>query len=170
MQVAPEPLILLSVNERADRDENPAAGAVVVGVDGSDSSRDALAWAARQAKLIGAPLRVIAAWQFPTDFGWATPLPGDPDFEEEARLEADKAIAETITGELAEGLDVSVTVVEGHPAEVLTRESEQAALVVVGSRGHGAFTGMLLGSVGHHLAAHARCPLVIVRDKARPPR
>jgi nucleotide-binding universal stress UspA family protein len=145
-------------------DTEQASTRIVVGIDGSESSNVALAWAARQAKLTGAPLHVVIAWELPTTYGWAAPLPEGLDLETDARGVAGKTVADVIGSEPDSGLDVSVGIVEGHPAAVLLHEAEHAALVVVGSRGHGAFAGMLLGSVGQHLAAHATCPVVIVRD------
>jgi nucleotide-binding universal stress UspA family protein len=142
---------------------------IVVGVDGSPQSKVALAWAARQAKLTGAPLRVVISWELPTTYGWAAPLPEGLDFEKDSEGVVNDEVATVIGPDAASQLDLSVEVVEGHPAAVLLHESESAALVVVGSRGHGAFAGMLLGSVGQHLAAHAHCPVMIIRDgKAAP--
>ena len=60
-------------------------------------------------------------------------------------------------------VDVHTSVEQGNPAEVLIKRSKEADLLVVGSRGHGGFSGMLLGSVSHHLVAHAECPVVVVR-------
>ncbi|MDA8266202.1 MAG: universal stress protein [Actinomycetota bacterium] len=141
-----------------------APSGIVVGVDGSDSAKAALAWAVRQALLTGASLQVVISWEIPTTYGWVTPLPEDLDFEADARRIVTATVAEVVGSEEPGNLDLTLSIVEGHPAAVLLRESQQAALVVVGSRGHGSFSGMLLGSVGLHLATHAHCPVVIVRD------
>jgi nucleotide-binding universal stress UspA family protein len=140
------------------------AGSIVVGVDGSGPSVDALRWAATEARLRGDALEVITAWEWPLSFGWAPPWPADFNPEKEAGA----ALAEVISKELGEGsgLEVRQKVVEGHPAAALVEASKEADLLVVGSRGHGAFTGMLLGSVSEHCAAHAGCPVVVVRHRA----
>ncbi|MFZ0172184.1 MAG: universal stress protein [Acidimicrobiales bacterium] len=137
---------------------------IVVGIDGSESSKAALAWAVHQARTTGAPLQVLITWELPTTYGWAAPLPDGLDFEADARGVVNEAIEEVIGPESASQLDLTVSIIEGHPAAVLLHESKDAGLIVVGSRGHGAFAGMLLGSVGQHLAAHAACPVVIIRD------
>jgi len=138
-------------------------GLIVVGVDGSQSSIDALRWAAGQAKLTGAALEVVAAWEYPTSFGWLPPWPTDYDAEKEAY----RALDEIVRPVLADhpGLEIRQTVMEGHPAPVLVKAAEAADLLVVGSRGHGAFAGMLLGSVSEHCASHAACPVVVVRHR-----
>ncbi len=143
---------------------NAAAGTspiIVVGVDGSDPSKRALRWAANQAKLTGATLKAVTSWEYPPTLGWAPPYPSDFDPNEDAR----KALQETIDAVLGPEAAVvaQVEVTEGHPAFVLTEAARGAELLVVGSRGHGAFAGMLLGSVSEYCAAHAPCPVVVVR-------
>ncbi|HXY45763.1 MAG TPA: universal stress protein [Acidimicrobiales bacterium] len=145
-----------------EEDRNPSR--IVVGIDGSEPSKAALAWAVRQARLTGAPLEVLITWEMPTTYGWAAPLPDGVDFEGDARGVINEEIEKVMGPDAASQVDLTVSVIEGHPAAVLLHESKTAALVVVGSRGHGAFAGMLLGSVGQHLAAHASCPVVIIRD------
>ena len=140
---------------------------IVVGVDGSDPSTRALRWAAHQAKLTGTKLKVVTSWEYPPTLGWAPPYPSDFDPNEDAR----KAVQDTIDTVLGPEAAVvgEVDVTEGHPAFVLTEAARGAELLVVGSRGHGAFAGMLLGSVSEYCAAHASCPVVVVRrseDKA----
>ena len=134
---------------------------IVVGVDGSPSSQDALRWAATQAVLTQAKLLVVATWEFPTSFGWAPPYPPDFDPEGDTR----EALTQTVRSVLGEdrAAELEITVVEGHPAPTLVGLSARADLLVVGSRGHGAFAGMLLGSVSEHCASHASCPVVVVR-------
>ena len=134
---------------------------IVVGVDGSEPSKRALRWAADQAKLIGAQLKVVTTWEYPPTLGWAPPYPSDFDPDEDAR----KALQETVDAVLGgdPGLVLQLTVTEGHPSFVLTQEARDAELLVVGSRGHGAFAGMLLGSVSEYCAAHSPCPVVVVR-------
>lgn len=135
---------------------------IVVGVDASEPSKEALRWAAGQAELSGQELRVIMSWEIPAMAYWA-PLPEGLDFEKETR----NALHQTVTEVLGENPAVTVTEVvrEGHPAPVLLAESANADLLVVGSRGHGEFTGMLIGSVSEHCVTHASCPVVVVRSR-----
>jgi nucleotide-binding universal stress UspA family protein len=134
---------------------------IVVGVDGSPSSIAALEWAGKQAELTGSSLEVLLMWEWLTGYGWS-PVPSD--FEPEHT-------SETTLNELLEpirethpGVPLQAAVIEGHPAPLLTKASQGADLLVVGSRGHGEFVGMLLGSVSEHCAIHAHCPVVVVRD------
>ena len=140
---------------------------IVVGVDGSDNSRAALEWAYDEAAHHGASLTVVNAWH-PPSLPMAPPyghLPPE-DYESQPRNEA-MALLEQFTSQLVPrtpAVDVRTSVEEGkNPAEVLIERSAEADLLVVGSRGHGGFLGMLLGSVSQHLVAHANCPVVIVR-------
>ena len=140
---------------------------IVVGVDGSNSSRAALEWAYDEAAHHGVILTVVNAWH-PPSLPMAPPyghLPPE-DYESQPRNEA-LALLEQFTSELVPktpAVDVRTSVAEGkHPAEVLIERSGEADLLVVGSRGHGGFIGMLLGSVSQHLVAHANCSVVVVR-------
>ncbi|MFI1564804.1 universal stress protein [Streptomyces sp. NPDC020490] len=137
---------------------------IVVGVDGSESSRAALRWAARQAELTGAELRPVQAWRLPPALGMPAGY-GEADFEEQAR-DSLRLTVEEVLGEHP-GVPVTPQVVEGHPAAVLTEAAEHAGLLVVGSHGHGAFAGMLLGSVSQHCVQHAACPVLVVRTTER---
>jgi nucleotide-binding universal stress UspA family protein len=103
-------------------------------------------------------------WEFPTYYGWGPGWPGDLDFAADAKKVLDDEIETTLGS--STGVPISAVVVGGHPAPTLVERSKSASLIVVGNRGHGAFAGMLLGSVSEHLAAHARCPVVIVHDHA----
>lgn len=134
---------------------------IVVGVDGSPPSVAALRWAAEQAELTGAAVEVITTWEFPTSYGWVPAFP--PDFDPAA--DTARQLAETVRIALGErpAVEVRTTVLEGHAALALADASKGAALLVVGSRGHGAFAGMLLGSVSEYCVAHASCPVVVVR-------
>lgn len=145
---------------------------IVVGVDGSAGSGAALEWAVDEAQLRGVPVHAVMAWQPPQFYGagniWALGM--DPSGDTARELSA--AAARTVAGlaeDAAHGHDVVITsaAVEGHPAEALLRTAEDAAVLVVGSRGHGGFAGVLLGSVSQHVVAHARCPVVVVPDFAR---
>jgi nucleotide-binding universal stress UspA family protein len=134
---------------------------IVVGVDGSVSSKAALAWAMRQANLTGAVVEAVTAWEFPSAYGYAVPVLG-VDFEELASRTVKDAIAEVTAG--ADAGPIRYKVVEGNAARVLIDESAGADLLVVGSRGHGGFVEALLGSTGQHAVHHASCPVVVVRD------
>jgi nucleotide-binding universal stress UspA family protein len=138
---------------------------VVVGVDGSEGSRRALAWAAAAAREHQARLTVVTAWTQP-------PAPVGPgygslrgyavaDFSEPAEHQLNEAIAAVLSED--SHLVLERVLIEGHPAPRLVEASSDADLLVVGSRGHGGFAGMLLGSVSQHVAAHAHCPVVVVR-------
>jgi nucleotide-binding universal stress UspA family protein len=138
---------------------------VVVGVDGSPASEAALAWAVRYADAIGARLRVVLAWHYPSAAG--SPPAGVAPASvtsgvEQSRYEIlAKAIAAACGDESA--LEIERKVVYGHPAQVLIDESKQADLLVVGHTGHGGFQGMLLGSISTHAVTHASCPVTVVR-------
>ena len=134
---------------------------IVVGVDGSEGSKEALAWAARQAKLTGATLEVISAWEFPVTYGWVPAPPEDYDFAGFATKALDATIGEVFGAGLPASLDRRV--VEGHPAQVLVAASEGAELLVVGSRGYGGFTDALLGSVSTYCVHHAHGAVTVVR-------
>ena len=142
------------------RDAN--GGVVVVGVDGSEASKDALRWTMRYARMTGATVRVVTVWHFPSSFGWG-PVPAIPEMDLEADARA--ALKETIEAVADTGAPVTIQteVVEGPPALMLLRAAAGADLLVVGSRGHGAFAGMLLGSVSEHCVHHATCPVVVIR-------
>jgi nucleotide-binding universal stress UspA family protein len=142
--------------------EETAGGLVVVGVDGSEPSKDALRWAIRYARATGATVRAMTVWHFPASFGWG-PVTAIPEMDPEADARAAlKATVEAVT-DAAEPVKIQTEVVEGPPALMLLRAADDADLLVVGSRGHGAFAGMLLGSVSEHCAHHANCPVVVIR-------
>ncbi|MEW2547461.1 universal stress protein [Streptomyces sp. NPDC047002] len=140
---------------------SPQDHRVVVGVDGSDSSKEALKWAVAQAKITGGVVEAIITWEFPVT-GWSTGVMNG-QFEEWAKQTLDEAVEDAV-GSRA-GVEVSTSVQFGNAASVLIEASRGAELLVVGSRGHGGFTGALLGSVGQHCASHAECPVVIIRGK-----
>ena len=139
---------------------------IIVGVDGSDQSRAALQWAYDEAAHHGASVTAIMSWELPT-LPMSPPYGSlsDADYPTQPRTEAlallDQLVA-NLDGRSSE-VDVRTSVEEGHAAEVLIERSKEADLLVVGSRGHGGFAGMLLGSVSHHLVAHASCPVVVLR-------
>jgi nucleotide-binding universal stress UspA family protein len=138
---------------------------IVVGVDGSEGATHALGWAATEARLRGVPLTILLAWQWPTALyvgvSWAgvTPELFD-DFEKIAQEQIDQAC--TAIAPSLEGVEVTRKVVEGGPAEALIEAAADADLLVVGTRGHGGFVGLMLGSVSQQCAHHSPCPIVIV--------
>ncbi len=138
---------------------------VVVGVDGSPESVAALTWAGRYAAAMGATVRAVHAWHFPTMAGMPpegqAPQPVTAEIEERMRADVTEAIAKAYPDPSSAKVDTKISY--GHPAEVLIDESQHASLLVVGHRGHGAFTGMLVGSVSIHCVTHAACPVVVVR-------
>ncbi|MGA8114010.1 MAG: universal stress protein [Actinocatenispora sp.] len=133
---------------------------IVVGLDGSQPSKQALRWAARQAQLMHAQLEVITTWDVPALYGWT----GSEDLremEDAARTVVTDSIEEVLGADA--GPYLSARVVQGNAARVLIDASRRASLLVVGSRGHGGFTEALLGSVGQHVTQHAHCPVLITR-------
>ena len=142
---------------------------IVVGVEHSDGAKEALRFALEEARLRETPLRVIHAWQLGHlgAAGIAGGLPavgGNREEFQDAATEALEATIRAIPDE--DGVKVQRRVVEGAPAAVLVDESRGAELLVVGSRGHGGFGRLLLGSVSQQCAQHAECPVVIVRSRA----
>lgn len=135
---------------------------IVVGVDGSAMSKEALRWAAGQAGLIGADVRVVTAWELPVTYGYAPDYSG-VGFQDRAQKTLDDAINEVFGPNPR--LTVDAWVEEGHPAQVLLAAARGADLLVVGSRGHGAFAGMLLGSTAQHCVRHAPCPVLVVPSR-----
>ena len=135
-----------------------SAPVVVVGVDGSSSGEHAVDWAAAYATATGASVRLVSAWEWPT-FEGAPIVLGDYDPR--------KAAGDVLRHAAARiGLPadrVATSVVRGSPAKVLLDAASDADLLVVGSRGLGGFSGLVLGSVGSYCAHHAPCPVVVVR-------
>jgi nucleotide-binding universal stress UspA family protein len=160
----------MSANGKPDA----VGGVIVVGVDGSAGAREALRWALAEARVRKAQLRAVHAWMFGYVGGVVARYPyaggalgsltslglvgGDLQREAEELLE--RAIAE-VAGE-TEGVEIERKVVEGAAAQVLVNAVTENDLLVVGSRGHGGFSSLLLGSVSLQCAHHARCPVVIV--------
>lgn len=134
---------------------------IVVGIDGSACSLDALRWAVAEAKLRAARVRVVHAWSYPSVSTYH-------QAEHALRLPvaaAAKALLERVSEEVsaeAEGVELEPVVVEAPAAEALIEAAAAASLLVLGSRGLGGFKGLLLGSVSQQCAHHAPCPVVIV--------
>jgi nucleotide-binding universal stress UspA family protein len=139
----------------------PPGGRIVVGVDGSPTSREALRTAARIAVLTGGTLDVVAIWELPVSFGYtygAETL--GRSAEEDTRAMLQEVLTEVFGEKPPAGMRARACF--GTPARQILEEARGAALIVVGSRGHGSLAGMLLGSVSHRLAAAAPCPVLIV--------
>lgn len=134
--------------------------AVIVGIDGSPDSVRALQWAAEYARVFEAPLQALTTFDVPVIYGPAA-MAG---WENPARLEegARSTLSDIVREALGEEAQVEERVLRGHPAQVLVEASPDARLLVLGSRGHGGFAGMLLGSVSQHTVTHARCPVVVI--------
>lgn len=137
---------------------------IIVGVDGSGHSRRALEWAMKEAALRHEALNVITVHQAVKGYyGTAVVNPEDRALTEQAR-EAAEAEAKKVLAELGEPRPdtVTVTAVNGFPVEEILAAAEDADIIVLGSRGAGGFTRLLLGSVSSQIAQHAHCPVLIV--------
>ena len=145
---------------------------IVVGVDGSDASREALRWAAGEARLRSAPLVAVYVWSFipPQPIGdpglLAVPagdFPGQLEAERDAASGAlEAAVADAMAA--VPGIEVEQKLVEGDPGDALVAESGSAELVVVGTHGRSGIQAALLGSVSRHVTTHAACPVVVVKS------
>jgi nucleotide-binding universal stress UspA family protein len=139
---------------------------VVVGVDGSVASRAALTAAVEEAERLDGVVEIVTTYQVVdhwTDLG-SVVVPA----VEQLREEAERPVREMVEALRADrpgtaGPDISIEVLEGTAGDALTRRSREADLLVVGSRGRGAFRALLLGSVALHCAMHASCPVLVVR-------
>ncbi|GAU69749.1 hypothetical protein SSP35_14_00830 [Streptomyces sp. NBRC 110611] len=152
---------------RSKSDRSSDDGWIVVGVDGSESSKEALRWAVHQGRLTHCPVHAVIAWEYPPlygSIGWLdAPQELAPDAKVWTGQTLDRAVEEVVGA--ADAARIRTTVAYGTPAAVLLEAAEDAALLVVGSRGHGGFTGALLGSVSWHCTQHAPCPVVVVRGR-----
>ena len=133
---------------------------IVVGVDGSEESKQALRFALAEARRWGTTLRVVHAfWEY-------EPIPGTEQIEadrgQQEREEWLAALVHEVVGEVSD-VDITQSTVEDDAAPTLLAAAQNADLLIVGSRGHGGFTDLLLGSVSQQCAHHAPCPIVIVR-------
>jgi nucleotide-binding universal stress UspA family protein len=137
---------------------------VVVGVDGSESSQAALRWASLEAQEHQAELVALLAWRPPPP-EIAPPSIPPLGLDTYAQGQAEQILADTLAAVFGGEPPVPVTaqVAEGPAAKLLIEASRTADLVVVGTRGHGGFAGLLLGSVSQQVAAHAACSVTVVR-------
>lgn len=147
-------------------DDANGASIVVVGVDGSDPSAMALRWGRFMADSSGSRLVAVTAFTSPSAMygaDWVTIPDWDP--QQAAKDALDATLAETLGD--AEAADTVVR--EGSAANVILDEGKDAHMIVVGSRGHGGFKGLLLGSVSSAVAEHATCPVLVVHGNTSPP-
>ena len=147
---------------------------VVVGVDGSTPSDAALRWARFLAETIGGTLQAVTVAPSYADWapaGWAAAgwagVPADWDPTRDANRLLDQALDRVFGDDRPPALQT--TAAQGNPAKALLEASEGARMLVVGSRGHGGFTGLLLGSVSAACAEHATCPVLVVHGLTPPP-
>jgi len=148
---------------------------IVVGVDGSPGSREALRWALDEARRREATLRIVHAWMVPLVeampepwvLGLTPPAPSDEEVYEHLRAAAQAVLDSAVDDAKAEpAVEVEGELVEGRAAPALIEAARDADLLVVGSRGRGGFAGLLLGSVSAQCAHHSPCPLVVVPPDA----
>jgi nucleotide-binding universal stress UspA family protein len=141
---------------------------VVVGTDGSDPSFRAVEWAAREAVMHGAALRIVSVPVLPRLMSWRRAPEGTPDTVAGMIVRSARdalTVAAERAAEVEPGLAVETALKPGPPAGGLTDAAADASMLVVGSRGGGGFAAMLLGSVSRHVATRADCPVVVVREK-----
>ncbi|MFI8265454.1 MULTISPECIES: universal stress protein [unclassified Streptomyces] len=137
---------------------------IVVGVDGSNHSKEALRWAVAQAKAIGGRVHAVMSWQWNTNpFAVGT---GTPDELVDAEETARRRLADTVASAVgtSPGVPVFRRIEQGSPAQVLVDASKEADLTVVGTRGYGGFKGALLGSVSQQVVQYATSTVVVVRE------
>lgn len=163
---APCPVVVVRPPEDADRSSGEHAGRVVVGVDGSELSAAAIRFAFEVAARRGVGVTAVHSWAVPIPVHPSLVIPVDNLEEVEHRL-----LEESLQDEQQRFPDVDVVakLVHASPAHALMVESGEAQLVVVGSRGHGGFAGMLLGSVSQAVLQHADCPVAVIRPHTDPP-
>lgn len=140
---------------------------ILVGIDGSEGSKEALRWALAEARLRRTSIDAVYAWSIPVGVTWA------PAFDEQTLGVMREAAETTLSDALnevvgdASNVEIHEHAIEGPPGAVLVEKAEGAELLVVGSRGLGGFKELLLGSVGHQCAQHAPCPVVIIHQPKR---
>lgn len=141
-------------------------GRILVGIDGSEGSRRALRWAIDTAGSLGAVVQAVIVWQRTYDYGAEGYWPVDEEMANEAKTRLSETIDDVAGNQAAVKIDQLV--LQGDPARVLCARAADADLLVVGSRGHGGFAGLMLGSVSSKCTHYSRCPVVVVPDHGRP--
>lgn len=142
--------------------EDAGRPAIIVGVDGSDDSREALLWAVRQARLTGAEVHALTAWQVPFSI-YLAPSATEADYEQNAAETLSTAVQKALGPD--PGVPVIAQLVQKRPAAALTEAAEGAELLVVGAHGRGELPGMHLGSVATYCVHHAPCPVTVVCER-----
>ena len=139
---------------------------VLVGVDGSASAADAVRWAATEAAARGARLRLVSVFT-PLPAGHLHDLGLEAAYKQQVRTTTAAALeaAVELAGHTAPGVVTEAELVTGYPAPILVEESSSAALTIVGSRGLGGFSGLLVGSIAVTLASRGHSPVVVVRGE-----
>ena len=137
---------------------------IVAGVDGPEDSKEALRWAARQARLTGAGVHTVTAWQVPSRI-YLVPSYTESDYERDAADTQNKAVLDALGTD--PGVPVITRLVQNRPALALTGEAAHADLLVVGGHGRGELPGMHLGSVASYCVHHAPCPVTVVCQARR---
>jgi nucleotide-binding universal stress UspA family protein len=139
---------------------------IVVGIDGSEYAKTALRWATAQARLTDAAIEAVTAWQDPAmsgfSYGWSPMLFDGDSIATLTEKTLNETVAEVIGQDGGQRVAIDTRVVQGHPAQMLLEAAAGAHLLVLGTRGHSTFAGILLGSVSQHCVQHAPCPVVIV--------
>ncbi|MDR6866904.1 nucleotide-binding universal stress UspA family protein [Microbacterium resistens] len=144
--------------------EDTGQGRILVGVDGSESSINALRYASTLAEALDASLHVVTTWSFPALVDYRADMGWSPEADAAEILES--SIATAFEG--SPPPDLSTAVLAGPAAPALIEASRGAEMLVLGSRGRGGFVGLLLGSVSATCASHAHCPVLIIREAPHP--
>ncbi len=140
--------------------ENPF---IVVGVDGSQQSIKAMRWAIEHAKLLGARVRIVGAWDVPSTI-YLTPGHVESDYYRDASQAFDAAISEGLNGLDIQGVLVEKELIQSSPSKALHDAAKGALSLVIGSHGtRDEFPGMHLGSTASYCVNHAPCPVVLLR-------
>ena len=139
---------------------------VIAGTDGSRESLQAVDWAAREAVLRGTSLRIVAVPALPPRMTATPATPGTVTDEVERSMSQALAGAAQQAAAQQPGLAIETQLVAGAPAEVLADAAQDASMLVLGSRGAGGFSALILGSVSRYVATHAPVPVVVAREEA----
>ena len=146
-------------------------GRIVVGVDGSEASKRALRWAQFLAETTGGHVEAVMVWQSVPSYAWAGAFWGSAPGEQDPAAIAAKILTATVDEVFGATRPAALQAVEveGGASEVLLSQARGARMLVVGSRGHGGFAGLLLGSVSSACAEHATCPVLVIHGTTPPP-
>jgi nucleotide-binding universal stress UspA family protein len=149
-----------------EKPEEQKMAGIIVGVDGSEHSRRALAWAMREAVKHELPLTVMSIHpptaRSATSIYWGVHTHPEDGFDPAAKRMAVREFADKVAGEIGQAPEIIVSVGTGDMAEELVKASQGAGMLVVGSRGGGGFARLLMGSVSSQVVHHASCPVVVI--------